>query len=163
MKITRGAFAEAKTSLAYLTGSWRVDKPVHVLQHAPCHVACPAGEDPRRYLAFVDQGKMEDAWRALVSDTPLPAITGRVCPHPCEQGCNRQYYDSAVAIHAVERTLGDLALSAQWSYDLAPIGKDAPRVAVVGAGPAGLSCAYHLRRLGVPPVLFDAEDVPGAF
>jgi NADPH-dependent glutamate synthase beta subunit-like oxidoreductase len=161
MKITRGAVAEPQTSLAYLTGSWRVEKPIHVLQNAPCHGACPAGEDPKAYLAFVDQGKMEKAWQVLVSANPMPAITGRVCPHPCEQACNRQHYDSPLAIHAIERVLGDLAIANQWSYDLSPLSDDAPKVAVVGAGPAGLSCAYHLRRLGVAPVLFEAEDVPG--
>lgn len=161
MKITRGAFAEPQTSLAYLTGSWRVEKPVHVLQNAPCHVACPAGEDPKGYLALADQGKMEEAWRLLVLANPMPAITGRVCPHPCEQACNRQYYDSSLAIHSIERMLGDLAIANQWSYDLLPLPHNAPKVAVVGAGPASLSCAYHLRRSGVLPVLFEAEDVPG--
>ena len=93
-------------------------------------------------------------------DNPLPAIHGRVCYHPCESVCNRAHLDSAVSIHSVERFLGDLALERGWQFDPPP-GPSGRRVLVVGAGPSGLSAAYHLARLGHEVEIRDAGDEPG--
>ncbi len=82
-----------------------------------------------------------------MADNPLPAIHGRVCYHPCESGCNRAELDSAVSIHSVERFLGDLALEQGWALPRRRA-RSGKRVLVVGAGPSGLSAAYHLARLG---------------
>ena len=100
---------------------------------------------------------MAASWSA---DNPFPAIHGRVCYHPCESLCNRANLDSAVSIHSVERFLGDLALEHGWLFHR-PDGATGKRVLVVGAGPSGLSAAYHLARLGHEVEIHDARSVPG--
>lgn len=161
MILTRGAYALPGTSLAYKTGTWRLQRPVHRHRAAPCHAACPAGEDAQAWLARLDEGDPQGAWESLVSANPLPAITGRVCHHPCERACNRGQFDQPIAIHAVERFLGDQALANDWPYPVSPPSPAAPEIAVVGAGPAGLSCAYHLLRLGYRARMFDALPEAG--
>jgi NADPH-dependent glutamate synthase beta subunit-like oxidoreductase/Pyruvate/2-oxoacid:ferredoxin oxidoreductase delta subunit len=126
----------------------------------PCNSACPAGENIQGYLAQVQAGEYERAWRILVADNPFAAIHGRVCYHPCETSCNRAYLDSAVSIHAVERFLGDLALEQGWMFDPPPV-RSGKRVLVVGAGPSGLSAACHLARLGHDVEIRDAGEEPG--
>ncbi len=155
-RLTRGAIALPGTSLNNKTGSWRVMRPLHRHGAAPCHTACPAGEDAQAWIAKFDAGDLRGAWEALVAANPLPAITGRVCPHPCESACNRGQYDQPLAIHSLERYLGDMALKEGWPYPLAAIDPGLPSVAVVGAGPAGLAAAYHLRRHGLRVTLFEA-------
>jgi len=135
------------TSRSNHTGSWRVERPVYIDRLPPCNNACPAGENIQGWLFEAESGNYEAAWRKLVEENPMPAIMGRVCFHPCETACNRVQVDEAVGINAVERFLGDLAISKGWS--LASAGPDTgKRILVVGAGPAGLSASYHLRRLG---------------
>src|SRR5581483_10537349 len=90
-------------------GPVRTERPVYVDLLPPCNVACPAGENIQEWLAQVQAGRHERAWRVLVDDNPFAAIHGRVCYHPCETSCNRAQLDTAVSIHAVERFLGDLA------------------------------------------------------
>lgn len=138
----------------------RERRPVYVDLLPPCNAGCPAGENIQAWLAHATAGRHEAAWRQLVADNPFAAIHGRVCYHPCETVCNRAQLDSAVAIHSVERFLGDLARTSGWTFDppLAPTGK---RVLVVGAGPSGLSAAYHLARLGHRVEVRDAGAVPG--
>jgi NADPH-dependent glutamate synthase beta subunit-like oxidoreductase len=126
----------------------------------PCNHACPAGENIQGYLAQVQAGQHEQAWRLLVADNPFPAIHGRVCYHPCETGCNRRYLDSAVSIHAVERFLGDLALVQGWRFD-PPATHTGQRVLIIGAGPSGLSAACQLTRLGHQVEVRDAGGQPG--
>jgi NADPH-dependent glutamate synthase beta subunit-like oxidoreductase len=82
----------------------------------PCNNACPSGENIQAWLSLAQAGLYEAAWRTIMEDNPLPAVTGRVCYHPCEGQCNRSYIDSAVNIHAVERFLGDKALHDGWTY-----------------------------------------------
>lgn len=142
------------------TGAVRARRPVYVDFLPPCNSACPAGENIQAWLALAQAGRYRDAWLALVRDNPLPAVHGRVCYHPCETNCNRQQVDSAVSIHAVERFLGDLATREGWSLpiDAPPSGK---RVLIVGAGPSGLSAAYHLARQGHTVEIHDAGPLPG--
>ena len=160
--LTRGAYADAGTTLDFKTGNWRsTEKPVHAHVKAPCHAACPAGEDQQAWFAQLQEGHAEQAWRELVAANPLPAITGRVCPHPCETACNRASLDGALAIHNVERWLGDEAIRHGWNYPVSAPDQDAPTVAIVGAGPGGLSAAWHSLRNGLNPVLFDALPEAG--
>ncbi len=142
------------SSRANHTGSWRVERPVYVDRLPPCNDACPAGENIQRWLYHAESGDYETAWRTLVEENPLPAIMGRVCFHPCETACNRVRVDEAVGINAVERFLGDTAIARGWR--LGEPGPDSGRrVLVVGAGPAGLSATYHLRRAGHAVTLVD--------
>ena len=90
--ITRGAFAYPGTTLVFKTGTWRTQRPAHQLRAAPCHTSCPAGNNPQAFIAAVEEGQPHGAWELLVATNPLPAITGRVCEHPCESGCNRRAY-----------------------------------------------------------------------
>jgi NADPH-dependent glutamate synthase beta subunit-like oxidoreductase len=135
-------------------------RPRYVDLLPPCNAACPAGEDVQGWLALAQSGHYEEAWQRLVRDNPMPAIHGRVCYHPCESRCNRAELDDAVSIHAVERFLGDQARARGWEVRL-----DAPlsgkRVLVVGAGPSGLSAAFHLRRRGHEVEIHDAGPVAG--
>ncbi len=126
----------------------------------PCNAGCPAGENIQGWLAQVQAGQHERAWRILVDDNPFAAIHGRVCYHPCETSCNRASLDSAVSIHAVERFLGDLATERGWLFD-PPSVRTGKRVLVVGGGPSGLSAAYHLARLGHEVEIRDAGAEPG--
>ena len=142
------------------TGPVRERRPVYVDLLPPCNHACPAGENIQAWLAHARAGRYHEAWLTLVKDNPLPAVHGRVCYHPCESNCNRQQIDSAVSIHAVERFLGDQAVKEGWKLpiDALPSGK---RVLVVGAGPSGLSAAYHLARLGHAVEIREAGPLPG--
>ena len=148
------------TSLANQTGSWRTEKPVYVDRLPPCNHACPAGENIQQWLYHAEEGDYERAWQVLMQDNPLPGIMGRVCYHPCEGACNRAQLDEAVGIHAVERFLGRTAWEHGWKpkYDAEPSGK---RVLVVGAGPSGLSAAYHLTRLGHTVTIREAGPMAG--
>ncbi|MDP9258907.1 MAG: NAD(P)-binding protein [Actinomycetota bacterium] len=141
-------------------GPSRERRPVYVDLLPPCNAGCPAGENIQAWLAHTQAGRHEQAWRELVADNPFPAIHGRVCYHPCESVCNRADLDSAVSIHAVERFLGDLALERGWGFD-APTVRSGKRVLVLGAGPSGLSAAYHLARLGHEVEIRDAGAEPG--
>ncbi|MGA2012381.1 MAG: NAD(P)-binding protein [Solirubrobacteraceae bacterium] len=141
-------------------GPVRESRPVYVDLLPPCNAGCPAGENIQAWLAHVKAGEHELAWRSLVADNPFAAIHGRVCYHPCESVCNRANLDSAVSIHAVERSLGDLALERGWLFD-APTAHTGKRVLVIGAGPSGLSAAYHLARRGHEVEIRDAGAEPG--
>jgi 2-oxoacid:acceptor oxidoreductase delta subunit (pyruvate/2-ketoisovalerate family) len=148
------------SSLANHTGSWRTARPVYVDRLPPCNNACPAGENIQGWLFHAESGDYEKAWHALVEDNPLPAVMGRVCYHPCEGVCNRAQIDAAVGIHSIERFLGDEAIRLGWKFD-APPPTTVKRVLVVGAGPSGLSAAYHLRRLGHAVTIHEAGPLAG--
>ena len=141
-------------------GPVRSRRPVYVDLLPPCNAGCPAGENVQSWLAHVQAGRHEEAWRALVLDNPLPAVEGRVCYHPCETECNRAELDEAVSIHAVERFLGDMALDKGWAFPR-PQARSGKRVLVVGCGPSGLSAAYHLARRGHDVEVRDAGPEPG--
>jgi len=153
---------DVASSLANKTGSWRTERPVYVDLIPPCAQACPAGENVQAWLYEAEAGGegYRRAWEKLVEDNPFPAVMGRVCYHPCEPVCNRAELDQAVGINAVEPYIGDLALEERWRFarPLPPSGK---RVLVVGAGPSGLSAAYHLARFGHAVTLRDGGPKAG--
>jgi NADPH-dependent glutamate synthase beta subunit-like oxidoreductase len=151
------------SSRANHTGAWRTERPVYVHNLPPCNDACPAGENVQQWLYRAeerDQHAGETAWRQIMADNPFPAIMGRVCYRPCETACNRGQLDESVGINSVERFLGDEAINRGWKLPVAaaPAGN---RVLVVGAGPSGLSAAYHLTRLGHSVTIKDAGAEPG--
>jgi len=142
------------------TGALRSRRPDYVDFLPPCNDACPAGENIQAWLALAQDGQYQAAWHELVRDNPLPAIHGRVCYHPCEDVCNRAFTDSAVSIHAVERYLGDLALEKGWALPK-PEKSSGKKVLIVGAGPSGLSAAYHLTQMGHAVEIHEAGPVAG--
>jgi Pyruvate/2-oxoacid:ferredoxin oxidoreductase delta subunit len=136
-------------------------RPQYAPKTAPCTAACPSVGDIRGWLtAVADGGALQSAWEKIAARNPFPSVCGRVCPADCEAVCPRAAKDGAVSIRAFERYLGDLALD----RDLALAAPAEPRgeVAVAGAGPAGLSCAYQLARRGWRVTVFDAA-APGGF
>ena len=150
------------SSLANQTGAWRTERPRYVRRLPPCNDACPAGEDIQRWLYEAEDGGdgYERAWRALVRENPFPAVMGRVCFHPCETACNRCHLDEAVGINSVERFLGDEAIRLGWELP-APGPSSGRRVLVIGAGPCGLSAAYHLALRGHHVTVRDGAEEPG--
>ena len=155
-----GISLDVGSSLANLTGSWRTTRPVYVDRLPPCNNACPAGENIQSWLSHAESGDYEGAWRTLTADNPLPAVMGRVCYHPCESVCNRTQIDEAVGINSVERFLGDVAIRNGWRF-APPLTDSGKRVLVVGAGPSGLSAAYHLRRMGHTVEIHEAGPFAG--
>ena len=148
------------SSLANKTGTWRTERPLYVDRLPPCNAQCPAGEDIQGWLFHAESGDYEAAWRHLTRDNPFPAIMGRVCYHSCEGVCNRAQLDAAVGINSVERFLGDEALKQGWCF-AAPSLASGKHVLVVGAGPSGMSAAYHLRRLGHAVTVIEAGPAMG--
>jgi 2-oxoacid:acceptor oxidoreductase delta subunit (pyruvate/2-ketoisovalerate family) len=151
---------EVGSSLANKTGAWRDERPVYVDRLPPCNDACPAGENIQQWLYHAEEGDYEAAWRELMRENPFPAVMGRVCYHPCTTACNRGQLDEAVGINSVERFLGDEAIRQGWKPDTGAE-HSGKRVLIVGAGPSGLSAAYHLARLGHDVVIHDAGPLPG--
>ena len=142
------------------TGTWRSAMPTYQKRLAPCHCACPVDGEIPTWITLARKQLYHEAWSALVVNNPFPAVTGRVCHHPCEGACNRGEYDGEVAINALEQYIGDLALSEGWTLPQPTVERE-QRVAVIGGGPAGLSCAYQLRRLGYKVTIFEARSELG--
>ena len=142
--------------------------PVYVHRTPPCQGSCPAGEDIRGWLQIVrgiekPSGGMswqEYAFRRATDANPFPSVMGRVCPAPCESGCNRNEVEDFVGINSVEQYIGDTALSQGYSFDQPPV-LSGRRVAIIGGGPGGLSAAYHLRRRGHASTVFDDHEELG--
>ncbi|TVQ06064.1 MAG: 4Fe-4S dicluster domain-containing protein [Balneolaceae bacterium] len=140
------------------TGSWRVVAPKYETREAPCTYNCPAGTDVRRFVDLAAKGKFEEAHELIYEHNPFPAICGRVCPHFCQQSCNRIYLDGNVNIGAIERFIGDFKKGRKKSP--VPISKN-EKIAVVGSGPAGLTAALRLRNLGYPVTVYEAMPKAG--
>jgi NADPH-dependent glutamate synthase beta subunit-like oxidoreductase len=144
------------------TGNFRFFRPVYKDKTPPCNHACPTGEQIQRYLDFVKHERFLDGYMTIVEDNFMPSITGRVCYHPCETACNRAAHDEPIGIRSVERFLGDFGLQLAENPILPTLPPlNGRTVAIVGSGPGGLACAYHLRRRGYSSVIFEAMDAPG--
>jgi len=142
------------------TGPLRKRRPVYVDFMPPCNSACPAGENIQAWMAHAQAGNYFEAFQTLVEDNPFPAIMGRVCVKPCETGCNRTHIDTTVNIHAVERYIGDEAIRQKWPVQFVAY-TTGKKVLVIGAGPSGLSAAYHLNRLGHTVEIYEAASHAG--
>jgi NADPH-dependent glutamate synthase beta subunit-like oxidoreductase len=143
------------------TGTWSFMQPTYREKTAPCSAACPCGQDIPRIEMLVSRGKIEEAWRTLLSENPLPGVCGRVCFHPCEGSCNRREADEAVSINALERFIDDAAVRGAFREESIEPKMSGKRVAVIGSGPAGLSAAYFLGRLGYRCDILEAASAPG--
>ena len=150
---------EVGSSLENKTGDWRTERPIYLDRLPPCNIECPAGENIQAWLGLSQEGKHQEAWEEILHNNPLPAVHGRVCYHPCEDGCNRKQMENPVSIHAIERFLGDEALKNNWSIPkAADTGKS---VLVVGSGPGGISAAYHLCKMGHKVTVVDSKPAVG--
>lgn len=149
-------FSRGSTEI-FLTGQWSAGKPAWVEKTSPCRHGCPIGNDIARAFATASKGDIDGALAIFREENPLPAVCGRVCYHPCEGACNRKEMDEAVNIRGFERFCADHGRVA--APRPAAVRKE--RVAVVGSGPAGLSAAYHLARLGFPVTVFEALPEAG--
>ena len=144
------------------TGNFRFYRPVFRDKTPPCNHACPTGEQIQKYQDHVKHDRYLDGYLTILEDNPMPAVTGRVCYHPCETVCNRAAHDEPIGIRGVERFLGDFGLELADNPvkpALPPL--NGKTVAIVGSGPGGLGCAYHLRCNGYASVIFEALDQPG--
>ncbi len=146
----------AVSSTILKTGAWRNMRPIKVESRSPCTESCPAAVPIPRYLHELATGDPAAAHATFTLRNPFPRITGRVCPHPCEDACNRT--DAPLAIRALERFMGD---EARGLPDPTAETETGRRVAVVGSGPAGLAAAYYLRRSGHAVTVFESRPEPG--
>ncbi|NDU87742.1 MAG: NAD(P)-binding protein [Ferrovum sp.] len=142
--------------------------PTYIQSTPPCQGSCPAGEDIRRYLQIARGMEkppagmpwQEFAWRVLTEANPFPSVMGRVCPAPCESGCNRNEVEDHVGINSVEHFLGEYAVQNNLKFP-APAPATGKKIAVIGGGPAGLSCAYQLALKGHGVTVFDEHEYLG--
>ena len=149
--------------------------PTYIQSAPPCQGSCPAGEDIRGYLAIVRgtekpplgaDGKplmpwQEYAWCRLTEANPFPSVMGRVCPAPCESGCNRNEVEDHVGINSVEHFLGEYAIANKLKFNKPAVASSGKKVAILGGGPAGLSCAYQLVLKGHEVTIFDEHEFLG--
>ncbi len=149
--------------------------PTYIQSTPPCQGSCPAGEDIRGYLGIVRgtekvpngaDGKpimpwQEYAWRRLTEANPFPSVMGRVCPAPCESGCNRNEVEDHVGINSVEHFLGEYAIANKLKFNKPNVKSSGKKVAILGGGPAGLSCAYQLVLKGHDVTIFDEHEFLG--
>lgn len=131
------------------------------MQTTPCSAHCPAGTDIPDYFESIRTGNLDKASRIILKSNPFPAITGRICSHYCQDGCNRQEFDQAVSIREVERYLGDHILEHNERFFQPPGIETGKHVAVVGSGPGGLAAAYFLRLAGHRVTVFERLEKPG--
>src|SRR4030043_2440481 len=142
------------------TGTWRAQRPFYEDKTPPCSEACPAGNDIVAFIQKIAQRDFEGAWNLIKEENPFPGICGRVCFHPCESKCNRRDYDGPIAIHALERFVSDFAPNWNKKIEKVP-GARKGKVAIIGSGPAGMSCAYHLARLHYDVTVFESSSLSG--
>lgn len=150
---------ETVTCIQWPKGALNAPEPW--LYAPPCRVACPAGVDVRTYIDLIGQGQYERALDVIEEKIPLPGVIGRVCPRPCETRCNRSNLDGAVAIDALKRYAADAVAARGRRPAEAPARTKSERIAVIGSGPAGLSAAFYLAKLGYSATVFEAGAVAG--
>jgi len=145
-------------------------RPRHVERKPPCTDRCPSGNRIREFLTTISQAELlgkttaqafTEAWEVLTDTNPFPSVCGRVCPALCEEECNRRELEGAVGINKVERAVGDFGREGGLKLRRLSDERKPQRVAVVGAGPGGLSCAYQLARRGYGVKVFEAQVKPG--
>ena len=133
-------------------------------------MACPNGSDIRRWVGVIaqrrktglsDAAAYDQAWRIITEVNPFPSVLGRICPHPCEAGCNRATFDEPLAIHSMERFLGDWAIDRELPLRRLTHKRLTEKIGVVGAGPSGLSFAYQMARRGYRVTVYDGNEAPG--
>ena len=146
------------------TGTWRAQQPFYEDKTPPCHAACPAGNDIVSFILMMKQEDFEGAWKIITEENPFPGVCGRVCFHPCESKCNREGYDEPIAIHALERFIADFGAH-QSHRQIHDIRKERfsrqEKIAIIGSGPAGMSCAYHLAKLNYAVTVFESFPLAG--
>jgi dissimilatory sulfite reductase flavoprotein subunit len=145
-------------------------RPKHVEKKPPCHHTCPSGNRIREFVTTIAQAErlgkstdqaFEEAWEIYTDTSPFPSVCGRVCPHPCESECNRKEHDGPVNINQIERGIGDFGLAKNLKLKMLSDEKREEKIAVVGGGPGGFTCAYQLARRGYDVTVFEAADKPG--
>jgi len=167
-----GLFKEVKKPVIRSVAAGEISplRPRFVPKAPPCASGCPNGSEIRELMVLVAQAKdygltqeqaFERVWNRIVERNPFPAVTGRICPHPCETACNRSAKDGAVAFNAIERAIGDFGIANKLKLSRLAVQPRAEKTAVIGAGPAGLSCAYQLARRGYPVTVFEASPQAG--
>src|SRR5512147_2462999 len=133
-KLPVGLALDLRTVIPYKTGSWRTMMPVNLMQTPPCTQGCPIGNDIRGFLrTLVERQDFGEAWHVLTRTNPLPSTCGRVCPHPCEQNCNRRDFDSPLAINSAEQLIGDFGLEKRLEHRKVITATRKEKVAVVGS------------------------------
>jgi 2-oxoacid:acceptor oxidoreductase delta subunit (pyruvate/2-ketoisovalerate family) len=142
------------------TGAWRTQRPFYEDKIPPCNAACPAGNDIVGFIQKITQDDFEGAWHLIKEENPFPGICGRVCFHPCESKCNRGNFDELIAIHALERFVADSAGSLPKKIEKIPKERE-EKIAIIGSGPAGMSCAYHLAKLHYEVTVFESLPFAG--
>jgi NADPH-dependent glutamate synthase beta subunit-like oxidoreductase/Pyruvate/2-oxoacid:ferredoxin oxidoreductase delta subunit len=149
------------TTKANNTGAWSFMRPRYAEKTAPCSARCPCGEDIPRIEMLVSRGEIGAAWRTILDENPFPGICGRVCFHPCETACNRGERDEPVSINALERFIDQSAAAGGEATGISAAAPNGRKIAIAGAGPAGLAAAYFLARLGYSCELFEASKGAG--
>jgi NADPH-dependent glutamate synthase beta subunit-like oxidoreductase/2,4-dienoyl-CoA reductase-like NADH-dependent reductase (Old Yellow Enzyme family) len=151
---------EPVTCIEWPKGALNAPSPWFLIP--PCKAACPAGLDIRTYIESIAQGDYKKAFHVIEEKIPLAATVGRICPRPCEGKCHRGHLDTSVAINCLKRFVADMARLNRWeNYAIPPKETKEERVAIIGSGPAGLTAAFHLVRLGYPATIFEALPIPG--
>jgi NADPH-dependent glutamate synthase beta subunit-like oxidoreductase len=148
------------TTEVFKTGTWRAALPEHRRTPSPCGNACPVHGNIAVWIQHAKAQRYRDAWLSLMDNNPFPAVSGRICHHPCEAACNRGEFDEAINISRLERFVGDMAIQQGWTY---PKNQESrkERVAIVGSGPSGLSAAFQLRRRGYGVTIFESQALLG--
>ena len=150
-----------QTTEANKTGTWRVMSPVYEEKTSPCSAACPAGENIPLIQMLTSRGLFKEAWEKILMENPFPSICGRVCYHPCENMCNRKQFDEPVAINLIERFLSDMADQNGFQFSFKQPEPQKEKIAIIGAGPSGLSAACFLSRMGYNCTIFEEKSEPG--
>lgn len=128
---------------------------------APCVIGCPAGVDVQGYVSLISEGKFQESIDLIRDKNPLPYLCGRICTAQCALNCNREFFDDPVAIRELKRFVSDWEVEHPNQSKIKPVPQTKEKVAIIGAGPGGLSAAYFLARMGYKPTIFEKGDKTG--